>query len=164
VHTAEYPLYTLKPGKRVSCTQKHETCTQRSIRSIQLYKPLRVYARACRLQESILYNLLLAIEHYGLSDNSESSVDVTTGGMKVSSSSTLLMYVGNVLGATFGIRKTEQRHIAVRSCEAFTSSHYHRRIILSGTDIRHLESRGTCAEKDIRYSCTQLFRVYLVSQ
>ena len=95
----------LNCGKRVSWKQKHETCTQRSIRSIQLYKPLRVYARACRLQESFLYNLLLAIEHYGLSDNSESSVDVTTGGMKVSSSSTSLMYVGNVVGATFGIRK-----------------------------------------------------------
>ena len=79
VHTSEYPLHTLKSGKRVSCTQKHETCTQRSIRSIHMYKSLRMYARACRLQESCLYNLLLAIEHYGLSDNSESNVDVTTG-------------------------------------------------------------------------------------
>ena len=121
-HTTECPLYTLKPGKRVSGTQKHETCTQRSIRSIHMYKSVCMYARACRLQESFLYNWLLAIEHYGLSDNSESNVDVTTGSYECLKYFHVVDVRWELVGRDIRNQKTN-RCVAMRSCEAYTSSH-----------------------------------------
>ena len=105
---------------------------------MHMYKSLCMYARACRLQESFLYNWLLAIEHYGLSDNSESNVDVTTGRYEGLKYFHFVDVRWDFVGCDIRSQKNEQRPIAMRSCEVFTSSPYYRQINVSGTDIRNL--------------------------
>ena len=117
---------------------------------IHMYKSLCMYARACHLQESFLYNWLLAIEHYGLSDNSESNVDVTTGRYEGLKYCHFVDVRWEFVGRDIRNQKNEQRpsHAELSSFHVFA--------LLSPDQCvwdRHSESRGkrNMCEKDICY-------------
>ena len=105
-----------------------------------------MYVCACSFQESIQYNCFLATEHNELSDNSETNVDVTTGRYESFKHCHVVDLRWDCVGCDIRNQKTD-RYLAMRSCEAYPSSHSYRRINLSRTDIRNLEACGTCAKR-----------------